>query len=60
MYKRQWQISPLAGGLYLLLFFYVATGIVGQSLTGRLNGRIVLEYALLALVAALAIPSLQV
>ncbi len=54
-----WQISSVTGGLYLLLIFYVSTGLVGQSMSGSLSGRILLEYAVLALLAAAAISSLQ-
>jgi hypothetical protein len=54
-----WQISSISGGLYLLLIFYVTTGLVTQSMSGRLSGRILLEYVVLALLAAAAISSLR-
>ena len=54
-----WQISSVSGGLYLLLIFYVATGLVGQSLSQSLSGRILLEYAVLVLLAAAAISGLR-
>ncbi len=45
-----WRISGITGGLILLLGFYVATGLANQQLQGRLNRRVVVEYAAVALV----------
>jgi hypothetical protein len=50
-----WPWSGLRGGLLLLLFFYVITGLIDQSLNGRFNRRIVLEYSGVALLALLAV-----
>lgn len=45
-----WRIGGMTGGLILLLGFYVATGLANQQLQGRLDRRIVAEYAIVALV----------
>jgi hypothetical protein len=45
-----WRISGLTGGLILLLGFYVATGLANQQLQGHLTRRVLVEYALVALV----------
>ena len=45
-----WRIRGLTGGLILLLGFYVATGLANQQLQGRLNRRVLVEYAAVALV----------
>lgn len=45
-----WRISGLTGGLILLLGFYVFTGLANQQLQGRLSRRVVVEYALVALI----------
>ncbi len=45
-----WRISGITGGLILLLGFYVFTGLANQQLQGRLNRRVLVEYALVALV----------
>jgi len=45
-----WRISGITGGLILLLGFYVATGLASQQLQGRLTRRVLVEYALVALV----------
>jgi hypothetical protein len=50
-----WQIPSLSGGLLLLLIFYVATGVVEQSMLGRMSGRVLVEYGVIALIAAVAI-----
>jgi hypothetical protein len=50
-----WQIPSLSGGLLLLLFFYVATNVVEQSMLGRMSGRVLVEYGVIALIAAVAI-----
>jgi hypothetical protein len=45
-----WRISGVTGGLILLLGFYIATGLANQQLQGRLNRRVLVEYAVVALV----------
>jgi hypothetical protein len=45
-----WRISGITGGLILLLGFYVFTGLANQQLQGRLSRRVLVEYALVALV----------
>jgi hypothetical protein len=40
----------MTGGLILLLGFYVATGLANQQLQGRLTRRVLVEYAVVALV----------
>jgi hypothetical protein len=43
-----WRISGITGGLILLVGFYVATGLANQQLQGRLNRRVLVEYAVVA------------
>ena len=50
-----WQLSGLRGGLLLLLFFYVLTGVLQQALTGRFNRQLVLEYGAITLIALIGI-----
>ena len=38
------RVRALSGGLLLLLIFYVATGIVEQSMLKRMTGRVLFEY----------------
>jgi len=45
-----WRISGVTGGLILLLGFYVFTGLANQQLQARLTRRVLLEYAVVALV----------
>ncbi len=45
-----WRISGITGGLILLLGFYVFTGLANQQLQGRLTRRVLIEYAVVALV----------
>lgn len=45
-----WGIGALAGGALLLLTFYLATGLAQQHLLGRLTRRVLLEFALTALI----------
>jgi hypothetical protein len=45
-----WHVKGLTGGLLLLLGFYLATGLASQQLQGRLTKRVLLEYAVVALV----------
>jgi hypothetical protein len=44
-----WRVSGVTGGLILLLGFYVATGLANQQLQGRLTRRVLVEYAIVAL-----------
>ncbi len=48
-----WRISGLAGGAFLVVFFYLTTGLAQLDLWGRLNKRTVAEYAGVALLALL-------
>jgi hypothetical protein len=45
-----WRISGITGGLILLLGFYVFTGLANQQLQARLTRRVLIEYAVVALV----------
>jgi hypothetical protein len=40
-----WRVSSLAAGLWLLLIFYLYTGLAQQQLLGRLTRRALLEFA---------------
>jgi hypothetical protein len=44
-----WRISGITGGLILLLGFYVFTGLANQQLQDRLTRRVLIEYAVVAL-----------
>ena len=51
-----WPLLPgLTGGLLLLLTFYLAVGIAQQALQQRLNRRVLLEFAVFAVVALVLI-----
>lgn len=50
-----WTMSNLTGGLLLLLIFYIIVGIAQHGLQEHLNQRILLEFALFALVALILI-----
>jgi hypothetical protein len=51
-----WPLLPgLTGGLLLLLSFYLAVGIAQQALQQRLNQRVLLEFAVFAMVALILI-----
>ena len=39
-----WRLSPLAAGLWLLLIFYLFTGLAQQQLVGRLTRRALFEF----------------
>jgi hypothetical protein len=45
-----WRVRGITGGLILLLGFYVATGLANQQLQRRLTRRVLIEYALVALI----------
>jgi hypothetical protein len=45
-----WQISAWAGGLFLLLIFYIAVNVAHQHLLERLSGSILVEFAVVAVV----------
>jgi hypothetical protein len=54
-----WRIQGLTGGLILLLGFYVATGLANQQLQGRLTRRVLVEYAIVALVGLVVLLRFQ-
>jgi hypothetical protein len=54
-----WRIQGVTGGLILLLGFYIATGLANQQLQGRLNRRVLVEYAVVGLVGLVALLRLQ-
>nr|HID13172.1 hypothetical protein [Anaerolineae bacterium] len=45
-----WQISAWAGGLFLLLIFYIITNVAHQHLLERLSVSILVEFAIVAIV----------
>jgi len=45
-----WPISGLRGGMFLLLIFYVITGLAQQGLLGRLTRWVLVEFAIVAVV----------
>ncbi len=50
-----WRLSALAGGMIMLLIFYVVVGIVQQILLNRLTRRTLIEFAIVSAAALLAI-----
>jgi hypothetical protein len=54
-----WRIQGVTGGLLLLLGFYVATGLANQQLQGRLTRRVLVEYAIVALVGLVILLQFQ-
>jgi hypothetical protein len=50
-----WRVSPLTAGLWLLLIFYVFTGLAQQHLLGRLTRRALIEFAAVAAIGVLII-----
>ncbi len=50
-----WDASVLAGSVSLLLVFYVLTGLIQQYLWGHLRWRLLLEFGLVTLAAALLV-----
>jgi hypothetical protein len=50
-----WLISPLAGGLLMLVVLYVGAGITQSHMTGELSGRTLLEFTGVALAAVLLV-----
>jgi hypothetical protein len=48
---NHWTASRLTGGLFLLLVFYLVTGLSREGLLRRLNRRVLVEFALVALVS---------
>jgi hypothetical protein len=50
-----WLLPGLTGGLLLLLIFYLLVGIAQQGLQDRLNQRVLLEFAVFAIVALILI-----
>ncbi len=55
-----WRIQGVIGGLILLLGFYVATGLANQQLQGRLTRRVLIEYAVVALIGLVILLQFQV
>jgi hypothetical protein len=52
-----WVVAGLLGGAFLLLYFYVAAGLIQAMLDGSLNGRLALEYGLVGVVGLILILS---
>jgi hypothetical protein len=50
-----WRIPPLTAGLWLLLIFYIVTGLPQQHLLGRLTRRALVEFAVIIAVALFVI-----
>jgi intracellular septation protein A len=50
-----WPLPDLTGGLLLLLIFYLLVGIAQHGLQGRLTRRVLVEFAIFAVVALLLI-----
>jgi len=50
-----WRVPPLTAGLWLLLIFYLLTGLAQQHLLGRLTRRAVIEFAAVAAIGLFAI-----
>ncbi|MDA8187647.1 MAG: hypothetical protein M0T85_05865, partial [Dehalococcoidales bacterium] len=44
-----WVISGLVGGLFLLVVFYVLSGIAQNHLLGKLSARLAVEFGVVAL-----------
>jgi hypothetical protein len=45
-----WQVNSLTAGILLLLIFYIVTGLARQGLSGLLSRRILIEFAVVALI----------
>lgn len=52
-----WQISAWAGGLFLLLIFYIAVNVAHQYLLGRLKLSVLIEFVVVAVLVLLIILS---
>jgi hypothetical protein len=50
-----WSLSAMQGGLLLLVVFYVLVGLIQQSLRGRFDRQVVLEYSVVLLVGLLIV-----
>lgn len=50
-----WRVPPVTAGLWLLLVFYMLTGLAQQHLLGRLTRRALVEFAVIAAVGLFAI-----
>lgn len=50
-----WLVSPLAGGLLMLVVLYAGAGIAQSHMSGELNGRTLLEFAGVAAAAILLV-----
>jgi hypothetical protein len=46
-----WRLSAPAGGMILLLIFYIVVGVVQQLLLGRLDRRTLIEFAVVSIIA---------
>ena len=50
-----WRVPPLTAGLWLLLIFYLFTGLAQQRLLGRLTRRALVEFAVIATIGLFVI-----
>jgi hypothetical protein len=50
-----WRVLPLTAGLWLLLIFYILTGMAQQHLLGRLTRRALIEFAVISAVGLFVI-----
>jgi len=50
-----WRVPPLTAGLWLLLLFYLFTGLAQQHLLGRLTRRALIEFAVIAAIGLFVI-----
>jgi hypothetical protein len=50
-----WRVSPLTAGLWLLLIFYLFTGLAQQHLLGRLTRRALLEFGVVVIIGLFVI-----
>ena len=49
------RLGGVSGGLVLLFGFYLATGVANQTLQGSLHRRVLLEFAIVALIGLLVL-----
>jgi hypothetical protein len=50
-----WRVPPLTAGLWLLLIFYILTGLAQQHLLGRLTRRALVEFAVIVAIGLFVI-----
>jgi hypothetical protein len=50
-----WRVPALTAGLWLLLIFYLFTGLAQQYLLGRLTRRALIEFAVIAAIGLFVI-----